>query len=176
MALQAPARMRDSLGPDANTSPIIWDSGASISITPDLSDFDGPVTPPGKITQLKGIAKGLQIKGQGEVSWAVHDQFGNLRIIEVPAYHVPNIKVRLLSTTSLLQTYPDETITIEPNRLTLSGVANDSTRGPVTANVNPQSNLPTSEAFNGTDPFQSCRRTGFNREHGPRTEPQLNRG
>ena len=156
MALQAPARMRDSLGPDANTSPIIWDSGASISITPDLSDFHGPVTPPGKITQLKGIAKGLQIKGQGEVSWAVHDQFGNLRIIKVPAYHVPNIKVRLLSTTSLLQTYPDETITIEPNRLTLSGVANDSNRGPVTANVNPQNNLPTSEAYNGTDPFKAA--------------------
>ena len=59
MALQAPSRMRDSLGPTANTSPIIWDSGASILITPDLSDFLGPVTPPGKITQLKGIAKGF---------------------------------------------------------------------------------------------------------------------
>ena len=90
--------MRDSLGPKANTSPTIWDSGASISITPDLSDFHGPATPPGKITQLKGIAKGLQIKGQGEVNWAVHDRLGNLRILRVPAYHVPNIKVRLLFT------------------------------------------------------------------------------
>ncbi|KAI2493992.1 hypothetical protein MHU86_20523 [Fragilaria crotonensis] len=68
MALQAPARMREALGPKANTSPIIWDSGASISITPDISDFEGPVTSPGTITQLKGIAKGLQIKGQGEVT------------------------------------------------------------------------------------------------------------
>jgi hypothetical protein len=106
--------MRESLGPKANTSPIIWDSGASISITPDLSDFEGPVSSPGTITQLKGIAKGLQIKGQGEVTWAVHDQLGNLRLLKVPAFHVPNIKVRLLSTSSLLQTYPDETITIEP--------------------------------------------------------------
>ena len=114
MALQAPSRMRESLGPKANTSPIIWDSGASISITPDLSDFEGPVSSPGTITQLKGIAKGLQIKGQGEVTWAVHDQLGNLRLLKVPAFHVPNIKVRLLSTSSLLQTYPDETITIEP--------------------------------------------------------------
>ncbi|KAI2506518.1 hypothetical protein MHU86_7928 [Fragilaria crotonensis] len=123
MALQAPARMREALGPKANTSPIIWDSGASISITPDLSDFEGPVTSPGTITQLKGIAKGLQIKGQGEVTWA---------------------------------TYPDETITIEPNRLTLSGVPNDANRGPVTANVNPQNNLPTSEAYNATDPFKAA--------------------
>jgi hypothetical protein len=91
MALQAPARMREALEPKANTSPIIWDSGASISITPDLSDFEGPVSPPGTATQLKGIAKGLQIKGQGEVTWAVHDQLGNLRLLKVPAFHVPNI-------------------------------------------------------------------------------------
>ncbi|KAI2508011.1 hypothetical protein MHU86_6418 [Fragilaria crotonensis] len=64
--------------------------------------------------------------------------------------------LRLLSTSSLLQTYPDETITIEPNRLTLSGVPNDVNRGPVTANVNPQNNLPTSEAYNATDPFKAA--------------------
>ena len=101
MTLQAPARMRESLGPKANTSPIIWDSGASISITPDLSNFHGTNTPPGKITQLKGIARGLQIKGQGKVNWAVHNQPGNLQILKVPADNVPNIKVQLWSTTSL---------------------------------------------------------------------------
>ena len=125
MALQAPACMRESLGPKANTSPIIWDSGASISITPDLSNFQGPVSPQGKITQLKVIAKSLQMKGHGEVNRAVHNQLGNLQILKVPAYHVPNIKVQFLSTTSLLQTDPDKLITIEPNRLTLSGIANN---------------------------------------------------
>ncbi|KAI2509045.1 hypothetical protein MHU86_5421 [Fragilaria crotonensis] len=137
------------------TSPIIWDSGASISITPDLSDFEGPVTSPGTITQLKGIAKGLQIKGQGEVTGCPRSS-SKPSTSQSPAFHVPNIKVRLLSTSSLLQTYPDETITIEPNRLTLSGVPNDANRGPVTANVNPQNNLPTSEAYNATDPFKAA--------------------
>jgi hypothetical protein len=125
MTLQAPGRKRKSLGPKANMSPIIWASGASISITPDLSDFKGPVTLPGTITQLKGIAKALQIKGQDEGTWAVHDKLGNLQLLKVPAVHVPNIRVCLLSTMSLLQTYPDETITIELNRLTLSGAASD---------------------------------------------------
>jgi hypothetical protein len=125
MAPQYPACLRESLVPKANTSPIIWDSGASISITPDLSDFKGPVTLPGTITQLKGIAKALQIKGQDEGTWAVHDKLGNLQLLKVPAVHVPNIRVCLLSTMSLLQTYPDETITIELNRLTLSGAASD---------------------------------------------------
>ena len=72
--------------------------------------------------QLEGIAKGLQINGQGNVV----EQLGNLRLLKVRASRVPNIKVRLLLTTSLLQTYPSETITIEPNRLMLSAVAIDS--------------------------------------------------
>ena len=71
MALHAPARMRNALGAQANTGPIIWDSGASISISPDPEDFNGTLTPPtGAITRLKGIARGLQIKDQGEVTWA----------------------------------------------------------------------------------------------------------
>ena len=129
MALQGPARMRDSLGPQANTSPIIWDSGASISISPDPNDFQGTISRPGLITRLKGIARGLQIKGQGQVTWGIHDVDGNLRTIKVPAFYVPGIKVRLLSTTSLLQTNPNETVKIESHRLTLSGIPEDTTRG-----------------------------------------------
>jgi hypothetical protein len=59
-------------------------------------------------------------------------------------------------TSSLPQTYPDETITIEPHRLTLSGVPNEVNRGPVTANVHPQNNLPTSEVNKATDPFKAA--------------------
>ena len=58
---------------------------------------------------------------------------------------------------SLLQTYPDETITIEPNCLSLSGVANDVNRGPpVTTNLNPKNNLPMSEGYNSTDLFKAA--------------------
>ena len=155
MALQAPARMRKALG-STNKSPIIWDSGASISISPDPQDFQDTMRSPGAITQLKGIARGLQIKGQGEVTWAVHDTNGNLRTIKVPAFYVPGIKVRLLSTTSLLQTYKNEMITVEANRLTLSGIPGDSNRGPVMVMVNPQNNLPTSDAFSGQEPFKAA--------------------
>ena len=57
---------------------------------------------------------------------------------------------------SLLQTYPNKTITIKPNRLILSGIANNNDRGPVTAKVNPQNKLPTSEAYNATDPVKAA--------------------
>ncbi|KAI2491583.1 hypothetical protein MHU86_22988 [Fragilaria crotonensis] len=131
MALQSTDRFRESL-PKASTFPVIWDSGASISITPDRKDFVGPINTPGPITQLQGIAKGLRIEGQGHVLWAMQDTLGNLRMLKVPAYLVSCIKVRLLSTTSLLQAYPGETITIEAHQLTLSGTS-DEARGQLIA-------------------------------------------
>ena len=56
-------------------------------------------------------------------------------------------RVKLLSTTSVLQEYESETIKIEAHQLTLSGVQNDTERGAITAQVNPDNNLPTSIAY-----------------------------
>jgi hypothetical protein len=73
------------------------------------------------------------------------------RTLHLPAYYVPSVSVRLLSTTSLLQTYPDESIKVLANRLILSGKTSDPTRNSIIAMVNPTTNLPTSEAYNPTD-------------------------
>ena len=150
MALQSTDRFHESM-PEASTFPVIWDSGASISITHDRKDFVGTIKAPGPITQLQGIAKGLRIEGQGHVMWSMLDTFGNIRMIKVPAYLVSKLKVRLLSTTSLLQAYPDETIIIEAHQLTLSGSPLDASRGQVIARVNPANNLPTSNAHCSAD-------------------------
>ncbi|KAI2511449.1 hypothetical protein MHU86_2885 [Fragilaria crotonensis] len=112
MALQAPARMRNALGSATNSAPIIWDSGASISISPDPEDFQGTMRSPGTITQLKGIAR---TSNQG----SRRSHLGSSRHERQPAndqgprFLCPGIKVRLLSTTSLLQTYQGETIQVE---------------------------------------------------------------
>jgi hypothetical protein len=50
---------------------------------------------------LKGIVKGLKIQGQGCVLWAFHDRQGQLQLLKIPAYSVPNCRMHLLSTTSL---------------------------------------------------------------------------
>jgi hypothetical protein len=63
---------------------------------------------------------------------------------------VSRIKVRLLSTTSLLQAYPGETITIEAYQLSLSGTA-DEARGFLIARVNPENNLATPDAHCSSD-------------------------
>ena len=105
---------------------------------------------------MKGIAKGLRIEGQGTVRWCVHDAFGNLRTLTLPAYYVPKIRIRLLSTTSLLQSYGNETIKVEADKLTLSGIDGDPSRNPVVARVNPDNNLPTSEAYRHKDTLHAA--------------------
>jgi hypothetical protein len=150
MALQAPVKFRDSL-PVGVAFNVIWDSGASISISNDKRDFVGEIKKPGLITQLKGIAKGLRIEGRGHVIWVMHDANGYLRKVKVPAFYVPKCRVKLLSTTSLLQEYEGETITVEAHQMTLSGVDGDPIRGAVTAQVNASNNLPTSIAYHFVD-------------------------
>ena len=151
MALQAPLRFRASIAKE-RSYPVIWDSGASFSVSPNKNDFVGPIKSPSTFTQLQGISKGLRIEGHGHVMWAIHDTAGQLRMIKVPAYYAPRIRVRLLSTTSLLQSYPKETIHVEPHQLTLTGITGDPTRGEVIVRVDPRSNLPTSEAYSYNDP------------------------
>jgi hypothetical protein len=102
------------------TFSIIWDSGASISISPNKGGFVGPVTTAGIGTRLKGIVKGPSIQGQGHVMWTVLDASGQLRALKVPAHYVPQARVRLRSTASLLQSYPGETISMEAHQLTMS--------------------------------------------------------
>jgi hypothetical protein len=142
MALQAPQRFRGVLPKEAKMS-IIWDSGASISLTFDRSDFVGPMKPAGLLTRLQGIAKGLRIEGQGQhVLWPMLDTTGQLCLIKVPAFYVPKCTVRLLSTTSLLQTYSGENIVMAAHQMKLTGIASDPTQGAVIAVVsNPQNNL-----------------------------------
>ena len=152
MALQSPIRFQNAI-PKESQHPVIWDSGASISISSDRKDFVGQYQKVPASVKLQGLAKGLHIAGQGHVMWAFHDADGQLRAIKVPAYHAPACRVRLLSTTSLLQTYPGETITIEADRLTLSGLSGDPTRGSVTARVDPSNNLPTTHAYHHGAPM-----------------------
>jgi hypothetical protein len=132
--------------------PVIWDSGASISISPHRSDFVGPLEVPPIGIKLQGIAKGLTIQGIGHVAWSFVDNSGMLRTLKVPAYHVPGATARLLSTNSLLQTYPGETIHQMGDRLVLSGSKENDVRG-VEILTEPQSNLPVGFAYDA--PFFS---------------------
>jgi hypothetical protein len=126
---------------------IVWDTGASMSCSPDKNDFDESMDEVSGPKYLEGIGAGLKIAGKGYVLWAVHDDHGTLRHLKIPAYYAPGLKIRLLSVASLLQTYDQEHIRIEPQHLWLSGISGDPTRNPVTVPFDHRSNLPTSMAY-----------------------------
>jgi hypothetical protein len=76
--------------------PIIIDSGASVSITPHLSDFVSPPSPV-QPAEIKGIASGLQIHGMGDISYTFTNDLGQPQtLILHNCLYVPQCPVRLL--------------------------------------------------------------------------------
>ena len=129
--------------------PIVWDSGASICISPDKNDF---VSYNASSRTVRGVGNtNPKVIGVGEISWSIYDVNGSLRKFKLPAYHIPDCKVRLISTTALIDAYRGESITIEGSTLKLSGRAGDRTRSPVVAFNNPVTNLPTSRGYASRD-------------------------
>ena len=53
---------------------IIFDSGTSISITPVIKDFIGPIHP--IMTSIHGLTNETKKEGTGHVRWNVKDMFG----------------------------------------------------------------------------------------------------
>jgi hypothetical protein len=127
-----------------NTYPVIWDSGASMCMTFDRSDVVGDITPVNK--RLSGIGSGLNITGTGTVCWAMRDDSGKLRLIQLEAYYVPDASVRLLSITKLARHYAGEVIVLQGHGLQLSGIKGDPQCGSITVPIDPANNLPTCQA------------------------------
>ena len=82
--------------------PIIFDTGASLSITPHKSDFTSSLTTPPGDLRLGGMANGLKIDGIGSVTWIFKNFSGPDVSIDCMAYYVPGAKARLLSPQRLL--------------------------------------------------------------------------
>ncbi|KAG7369081.1 reverse transcriptase RNA-dependent DNA polymerase [Nitzschia inconspicua] len=105
---------------DDSVIPVVVDTGASVSITPDINDFIGPISPP-DLPSLQGLGNSSVVEGVGTVEWQVRDFLGNVRTIRTKAYLVRTAPVRLLSP----QTYFKEglrgrlTVTHDRTELTL---------------------------------------------------------
>ena len=95
-----------------DTFVIIWDSGCSISVSPDRDDFVGPLTKPPNKSSIQGISNSLKIQGIGHVRWSVLDTKGKLRHLKLPAHFIPKLNQRLLSTSSFTNVHPDNSITV----------------------------------------------------------------
>jgi hypothetical protein len=95
--------------------------GTLAPASPNQCYFVGKYEKPPMMIKLLGLAQHLNIKEQGHVMWAARNTEGMLGVIKVPTYHVPGCKIRLLSTSSLLQTYTGEQIILDDvkNQVTL---------------------------------------------------------
>jgi hypothetical protein len=91
------ATYHDSLTPiSPDMVPLVIDTGASITVTPYLTDFIGPIKPIQAI-EIKGIASGLQVRGIGTVSYSFHNDAGNLQTITLSdCLYVPQCTAHLL--------------------------------------------------------------------------------
>jgi hypothetical protein len=76
--------------------PLIFDTGASISLSPVRSDFIGPIRPVQHV-HIKGIASGLQAEGVGDISYNFTNDAGQSQTITLRnCLYVPQCVVRLI--------------------------------------------------------------------------------
>ena len=107
--------------------PIVIDTGASMSITPELSDFAVHPTPSttkslGSLTTAKTI-----VSGEGMATWLIEDFNGITRSLSTTAYYVPAATIRLFSP----QVYISENPTNSSLLLDSEGIAMTLTCGTI---------------------------------------------
>jgi hypothetical protein len=82
--------------------PIVINSGATLSLSPNQSDFITKLEP-APMTELNSLGSTMAIEGFGTVEWTIHDLFGTTWTICTQAYYVPQATIRLLSPQAYFQ-------------------------------------------------------------------------
>ena len=76
-------------------SPIVFDSGCTIAVTPHLEKFVGKMS---KVkNEMTGILSTAKVEGEGNVNWTFYDDYGAIKHVTVKACYIPSITVRLFS-------------------------------------------------------------------------------
>jgi len=84
------------------TLPVVLDSGASKSLTPNLNDFITPLRDC-TVSELQGLGGKSAVVGIGMVEWTIRDLYGKTGKIRTEAYYVPAAQIRLLSPQTYFQ-------------------------------------------------------------------------
>ena len=145
-ALSHPTKLSNAM-PKESTFNIIWDSGASVSVSNCEQDFLDPINRHHN-ESVKGVSYPINdVLGSGTVLWSIQDENGMLRSLRIPALYIPSATTRLLSTPSLLRIYQGETVSQTGNGMRLSGIDGDPQRRPIMAYANPFNGLPMSVGY-----------------------------
>jgi hypothetical protein len=93
-------------------TPIVIDTGASISISGLKGGFYDSVELLDPNTEIQGLNHSIKVSGIGKVKWTIHNQIGHIKTISTTAYYIPEANIRLFS----LQLYFHE---IQGGKLTM---------------------------------------------------------
>jgi hypothetical protein len=99
--------------------PIIIDTGASISISPTISDFVGPIRPP-SIDRLQGLGDGCQVDGEGTIEWEIRDVVGTIRTLRTSGYLARKAPIRLFSPQTYFKEQEDGYMHVDCQRTELT--------------------------------------------------------
>ncbi len=84
--------------PDENkVIPIVIDTGASISISGEESDFVYGITAVDPNERIQGLNHSIAVAGIGTVRWKIRDELGQIATVETTAYYIPEARIRLFS-------------------------------------------------------------------------------
>jgi hypothetical protein len=82
--------------------PIVIDTGASISVTPNAADFVAGMVA-GNLPTLRGLTNTTTVAGAGLVEWTVYDIHNRVQTIRTWAFHVPDATICLFSPQAYFQ-------------------------------------------------------------------------
>ena len=94
---------------DNMMTPIVFDTGCSLSITPFKEDFVSSILKP-QTSEIKGVGAATHpITGVGVVRWNIYyDMDGKEFSIQTYAYHVPSSDIRLFSPQAFFNEQPED--------------------------------------------------------------------
>jgi hypothetical protein len=99
--------------------PVIVDTGASISVSPNVSDFVGRIKPP-TTQKLLGLGDGCDVDGEGIIEWQIRDILGTIRTIRTYGYLVKKAPVRLFSPQSYFKEAQEGCLYVDHQRTELT--------------------------------------------------------
>jgi hypothetical protein len=96
-------RFQSAFVVDSDDMPVVFDTGASISVSPRKDDFiSWEQYGDNNNIQLNGITASTRVCGIGTIRWTLYDDEGRRHDIETKGYYVPDARVRLFSPQRLL--------------------------------------------------------------------------
>ena len=76
--------------------PIVIDTGASISVSPNIEDFVDGISD-ANVKDVRGLNHSTTVHGMGMVEWTVYDVHHSVKTIRTMAFYVPDATIRLFS-------------------------------------------------------------------------------